>query len=283
MKVCQNCGCKNPDTAKFCVDCGGELTGPAPSQQPVQQREEKNKWIGPIINIIGGLISYFLCGMGQILYLKLYKRGLIFCTIGAIVMAFNLFLQYVTGGGLLITLISMVLGMGTTIYAAYDSYKCAEAINMGMPVPPLFGIDDPEAMPRSKHILIIVVFLIALIAAGALAVATVSTELESAGSLVSDVADTSTISSDDGLEIRITCPTEWSASIGDGDTSTMYEGSGDDVIEVDTSQYDVVAAAVQKTTTGSDKLKVEMIKDGEVVDKESTTDDYGVVTVSTTL
>ncbi|MDO5859763.1 hypothetical protein [Methanobrevibacter sp.] len=90
-------------------------------------------------------------------------------------------------------------------------------------------------------------------------------------------------SADEGLKVRITCPVEWSASIGSGDDSTHYEGTGDDVVEIDDSKYDVIAAAVQKKTSGSDKLKVDIIKDGKVVDTESTTKDYGVVTVSATL
>lgn len=35
-----------------------------------------------------------------------------------------------------------------------------------------------------------------------------------------------------------------------------------------------------RKTSGNDKLKVEIIKDGKVLDSKSTTKDYGVVTVS---
>lgn len=278
MKFCPKCGCKNPDQAKFCVDCGGDLE----NISSPQVTKQKNKWVGVILDIIGGLISYFLVGIGQIFYLKLYKRGLIFCTIGALIVAFNMFLQFVTGGGLFITFISLILGMGWAIYAAYDAYKCVEAINEGREIPPLFSIQDPESMSRANHIALIVILVVALLIAGYLAVASVSSEISDTSSFSTDNNDDAVVS-DEGLVIKITCPVEWSASVGDTDTSTMYEGSGDDVIEIDASQYDTVAAAVQKTTSGSDKLKVEIIKDGDVVDSESTTKDYGVVTVSTNI
>ena len=91
------------------------------------------------------------------------------------------------------------------------------------------------------------------------------------------------IVSDGELEVRIICPVGWSASMGGKDNSTHYEGTGDAVIEFDPADYDVLAAAVQKTTGGNDKLKVQIVKDGKVVDEESTTDAYGVVSVSTTV
>lgn len=91
------------------------------------------------------------------------------------------------------------------------------------------------------------------------------------------------IVSDGELEVRIFCPVKWSASIGDQNTSTMYDGTGDAVIEVDAKEYDVIAAAVQKKTAGNDQLKVQIVNKGKVVDVETTTEDYGVVTVSATV
>lgn len=91
------------------------------------------------------------------------------------------------------------------------------------------------------------------------------------------------IISDGELEVRISCPVEWSASIGDESKTNSYKGIGDSVIELDPDEYDVVAAAVQKTTSGNDELKVQLIKDNIVLDENSTTNDFGVVTVSTTV
>ena len=91
------------------------------------------------------------------------------------------------------------------------------------------------------------------------------------------------IVSDGELEVRISCPVSWSASIGNQTTSESYDGTGDAVIEFDPDKYDVIAAAVQKTDSGNDELKVQIVKDGKVVDEESTTNEYGVVTVSTTV
>ena len=94
---------------------------------------------------------------------------------------------------------------------------------------------------------------------------------------------TSSADNDSGLIIKITCPSEWSASFGDSEDSTTYKGTGDETIELSKTRYDVLAAAVQKTKGNSDKLKVEIIKDGKVLDSDSTTKEYGVVTVSATL
>ncbi len=101
--------------------------------------------------------------------------------------------------------------------------------------------------------------------------------------LTGDSSDGDVIISDGELEIRISCPVGWSASIGNQSVSEPYSGTGDAVIEFDPDKYDVIAAAVQKTDAGNDELKVQFVKDGKVVDEASTTNEYGVVTVSTTV
>ena len=63
MKFCPNCGAKNKDEAKFCVDCGYELQDISSSQpkadaQTPQYNGQKNKWIAPILNFIGGILLH---------------------------------------------------------------------------------------------------------------------------------------------------------------------------------------------------------------------------------
>ncbi|MBE6486696.1 MAG: zinc ribbon domain-containing protein [Methanosphaera stadtmanae] len=176
MKKCLNCGCDNDDKANFCLSCGTKLENllsnesldfnpnneSTPQQsidyqneqqtfnnqpntyqgQNYQVQPQKNATIAVILDIIGGLIFYFLSGIGQ-LYLGLYKRGIVLCVMGVIVTIINVIIisNFDDIGGYLITLI---LGIALVVYSAYDAYKCTNAINAGQPVPLLFGAMDIE-------------------------------------------------------------------------------------------------------------------------------------------
>lgn len=285
MKICPKCGEKNKDIAKFCESCGGSLENIAPMGTQANNKSpgNKNKWIAPILDIIGGLLLYCLSGIGQILYLRLIKRGLVLCAIG-------FFITIITGivamfhDSYALTLISLFAGLALTFYSARDAYACSEAINEGRSIPPLFGSLDTESLTNKHVIAIIVICLIGLVAL--FGAAMVSPDLDATPQIVNDVTDVvknDDSSSNEALQIKITYPGEWTASIGDKNNSNYYEGTGDKLFNIDEDDYDVIAAAVQKKTSGSDTLKVEVIKDGNVVDKESTTEEYGVVTVSTTI
>lgn len=300
MKFCPQCGAQNKDEAKFCVDCGADISniaaaqpkGNATPQQTPQSTGQKNKWIPAILNIIGGMILYGFCGIGHALYLRLYNRAAIFAAIGFLLSAISTAIA-IFNDSYTLTVFTTAIGIGVTIYAAYDAYKCSQAINEGRELPALWGGFRPESLSRGKAFGACVICLVLLVIAF---VAFMSTPMVSESStmgigddiisddIITDADDTSASKNDDsGVQIKISYPGEWSASVGDQDTTTSYKGTGDDVINVDDSKYDVIAAAVQKTDGSSDKLKVKIIKDGDTLDSESTTEDFGVVTVSATI
>lgn len=168
MKTCKKCGNANPDEAKFCNICGNSFEYVPPNQQqtssydfnPNQQgnnntdltienqqqytpqdsykvHNTKIKYLAPILDLIGGIILYFLCGIGQ-LYLGLYKRGIVLCLLG--------FIPLLIGSILILTVsnfagsfISLIIGVILTIYSAYDAHVCTNAINEGRSIPLLFG------------------------------------------------------------------------------------------------------------------------------------------------
>lgn len=302
MKFCPQCGAQNKDEAKFCVECGADIENIAAAQPKAntaqnnlpQTAGQKNKWIAPILNIIGGLILYALSGIGHALYLKLYNRAAIIGALGLLLSAVSFIIMCFYNGSVLYIL--SCIGIGIMIYSAYDAYKCSQAMNEGRELPALWGM-RPESMSKGKATgiaaIALVIFIIALVAFLSSPTVTDATSTSIADSIISDdissddiitdADDTSSSDDEEGLQIKISYPGEWSASVGDDKQTTSYSGTGDDVIKADASEYDVIAAAVQKKDGNSDKLKVQIIKDGDLLDSESTTEDYGVVTVSATL
>ncbi len=167
MKICPQCGNENQENAKFCKKCGNDLQNIAPSQPQMdfnpnnnntyqqqnyqqqnyqqqsnyqthyQPRKHKITWLGPLLNILGGLLFYFLTGIGQ-LYLGLYKRGILICLIGFIPVIIGM-LSITIFSETMGSLISLIIGVPLMLYSAYDAYQCANAINEGSPIPLLFG------------------------------------------------------------------------------------------------------------------------------------------------
>ena len=176
MKICQKCGHQNGDNTNFCASCGNSLQNviPAdsqtntnldyvPKQQPsenptftednqqtnyqqqqydnqqtnYQNRNQKNMWIAVLLDIIGGLIFYFLSGIGQ-LYLGLYTRGIVLCVTGIVVTIINAVI-ILTMNEIFGSILSFVIGIALVAYSAYDAYLCTNAINEGRTIPLLFG------------------------------------------------------------------------------------------------------------------------------------------------
>ena len=290
MKFCPKCGAQNKEEAKFCVDCGEDISNisteqPEQNNAAPQSTGQKNKWIAPILNFIGGMLIYGLSGIGHALYLRLYKRAAIFGAIGFLLSAI-FFVLFIFSNSFALTAITTLIGIAFTLYAAYDAYKCTEAINEGRELPALIGGIRPESLSTGMAVGALAIALVVMVVAfGAFASSMLVNDLSTAS--VTDTVISNDITSgtndNDGLVVEISYPGEWSASIGDQDTSTMYNGKGDESIKINEGRYDVIAAAVQKTDGSSDKLKVKIIKDGDTLDSASTSKEYGVVTVSATL
>ena len=118
-----------------------QYNAPQNTYQPsYQTHAHKNMWIAVILDIVGGLIFYFLCGIGQ-LYLGLYKRGITLCLLGLIPVIINL-LCLIADHELIGSLVSLLIGLILLVYSVYDAYKCTNAINEGQPIPLLFGSLD---------------------------------------------------------------------------------------------------------------------------------------------
>ena len=94
---------------------------PVNYQQSYQNRPHKNMWIAVILDIIGGLIFYFLCGIGQI-YLGLVKRGIVLGVCGLAISILNVVLMFALGDGFG-SIISLILGLALLVYSAYDAYR----------------------------------------------------------------------------------------------------------------------------------------------------------------
>ena len=114
-----------------------------------------------------------------------------------------------------------------------------------------------------------------------------SDESDDSSSSEGDSSDSSnsgtdeTESSDAGIEVRISYSGEWSGSVGGDGTSSSVDGSGDETIPIDGDPA-TVSASIQKQDDSNDELTVAIVEDGEVIVEESTTAEYGVVTVSET-
>ena len=79
------------------------------------------------------------------------------------------------------------------------------------------------------------------------------------------------------IEIKIICSSGWSGSISDDDGSKSVDGSGGETFEM--AGGGIVVAVIQKKGA-SGTLTVQILEDGEVVETQTTTAEYGVVTVS---
>lgn len=101
----------------------------------------------------------------------------------------------------------------------------------------------------------------------------------------SDVNTSSSSSSDSSqadvpaLQLKVITDGEWDGSVLVGSTSKSIDGSGTETIALDGSSFDMVSATIQKKSGGSDDLTVQIIKNGEVKKEESTSAEYGVVSI----
>ena len=77
--------------------------------------------------------------------------------------------------------------------------------------------------------------------------------------------------------IKISYNGDWSGSIGEDDSTRSVSGSGTKTYSETGS---IIVAVIQKQDDSTDTLRVEIIVDGKVVESESTTASYGVVSVS---
>lgn len=81
------------------------------------------------------------------------------------------------------------------------------------------------------------------------------------------------------ITVEVDYSGSWSGSVGDDESQRSVDGSGTEEFEVNPDSM-VVSGTFQKDDDSSDELTVRIKQDGEVVNEQSTTAEYGVVSVS---
>lgn len=135
-------------------------------------------------------------------------------------------------------------------------------------------LDDwKEWSTAKKAISIIIVCCIGLIIVGIIS-----------GGLSSDKNTTPTDNGEQvtGKQVKIIYDGEWSGAAGDAGSINSISGSGDKTIDIP-DDANIISANAQKKDSSSDKLTVQILKDGEVVKESSTTAEYGVAQVATSV
>ena len=141
-------------------------------------------------------------------------------------------------------------------------------------------LDDWKEWSTAKKAISIIavccvaVFILAMIGGG--------TTPDKNTATTTDDSTNDTVEQPKGVQVHIISDGSWSGSIGDLGGQSTYDGSDEDTIDLGDAES-VVSAAIQKQTGDSSELKVEIIKDGKVIKEGSTTAEYGVVSVSTSV
>jgi hypothetical protein len=124
-------------------------------------------------------------------------------------------------------------------------------------------------------LLIIPILVLVIFASGCTSSNTTSTD-------TGDNDYTSTSNSDSGNTIiKIITNEEWSGSVGADSNTRSIDGTGNH--QENMGSVNIVSASIQKQTNSTGMLKVQIVKNGEVIKEESTTAEYGVVTISASL
>ena len=81
-------------------------------------------------------------------------------------------------------------------------------------------------------------------------------------------------------QVKIIYSGRWYAKFGDPNYLQEKSGSGDIVISLDNAAWDKIYVNVQKYDSSSENLTVQILRNGEVVAENSTTNPTGGVTIS---
>lgn len=83
-----------------------------------------------------------------------------------------------------------------------------------------------------------------------------------------------------GYQVKVIYDGSWSGAAGGTDSINSYDGTGDETIDLGDVPYGIVSANAQKQDGSSDKLTIQILKDGKVVKEGSTSAAYGVAQVT---
>jgi len=84
---------------------------------------------------------------------------------------------------------------------------------------------------------------------------------------------------DPSYQVRISYNGEWSGSISEGGSSRSVDGSGTETFDID-GNPSIVSVNAQKSDDSSNELTVEILQDGEVIARETTSAEYGLAQVT---
>jgi hypothetical protein len=93
----------------------------------------------------------------------------------------------------------------------------------------------------------------------------------------SDSEDTSSAS---GYQVKIIYDGSWAGAVATTGSTNSYDGTGDKTIDVTDVSYGIVSANAQKQDGSSNKITIQILKDGEIIKEGSTTAAYGVAQIS---
>jgi len=85
-----------------------------------------------------------------------------------------------------------------------------------------------------------------------------------------------------GVQIRITYSGLWSGAYGDAGAMQSIDGTGSKTITLD-NPGSIISTSFQKKDNSQDELKIEILKNGQVLKSGSTTAAYGVVAVASSI
>jgi hypothetical protein len=127
-------------------------------------------------------------------------------------------------------------------------------------------------------LLIIPLLILVVLISGCTSSNTTSTNT---GSNYSTSSSSSGGSSSGNVVVKIITNEEWSGSVGADSNTRSIDGTGNH--QENMGSADIVSAVIQKETNSTGMLRVQILKDGQVIKEESTTAEYGVVSVSASL
>lgn len=84
---------------------------------------------------------------------------------------------------------------------------------------------------------------------------------------------------DSAYQVRISYDGEWTGSIAGDGSSRSVDGSGTETFDVDGDPF-IVSANGQKQDDSSGELTVEILQDGDVIARETTSAEYGLAQVT---
>ena len=81
-------------------------------------------------------------------------------------------------------------------------------------------------------------------------------------------------------QVKIIYDSTWYSQVGNPNSLKEYTGSGDKIINLDTVSWEKVHVDVSKVDSSSSNLTVQLLRNGDVVAENSTTDLLGGITIN---